>query len=901
MGMVPFTFIAGDFLPHGFCYGWDKDIIWLHVVSDIGISTAYFTIPFLLAYFTAKRTDLAFRWVYILFGLFILCCGLTHLLEVWSVWNGTYLLTGSVKGVTALVSLATAASLVPLIPKALSLPSPTQLREANAKLAEETETRLRAEAELAEQKRKALFQELVEAAPNGMILIDENEQIVLLNSSACKIFGLSDDELILRPLSRFVDPGPLVTFSADKGKGTVYAMRTRRGQSSLDLEVQTSQFTWNDLPYTLVSLIDVTERLQTKKLLEETTARLERVVTGTTDGVWEWHLQNKKVWWSPRMFDLLGYDVETFEPNIESWISALHPDEKEWVLEIMENHLEEGTAFDFEHRILTARGGYRWFHAKANCVRDKKGEPLTLSGSLSDIQNRKVTEKKLEEQRTFLNQVFESVQNAIFVVGVDEQQRFRFEEYNPTVAKVVGLDISKARGRSPDDLVPTYLDPKTAHHINESYRRCLLEKKRISYVEPFPVEDPKTWWLTNLNPQFDHNGNIFRLVGSSSDITQIKKMEAEIKQSETFLRSVLDSTIIGVYVYDYQKQTNTYINETYQQLTGYSLEDLQAFNNDFLSLFHADDVSRVLAHIDRVLQLKPDENEEIEYRFKHKDGHYLWLLSNDCVFEFDEQGNPKQMLGTFIDITKLKVTMEKLQESNHALEHFAFVASHDLREPLRKVKSFGGLLSDRYKAALDDRGLDYLARMTAAAERMDALILALLKYSRLTTQKEKTSQVNFDQVLKNIRSDLSPLIKETGGSLITRPLPFVYCDPAAVYQIFLNLISNALKYHRPEVPPEVEIYGEKLDDTSFIVHVVDNGIGFENQQLPHMLQIFKRLHSKSGVAGTGIGLAVVKKIVDRLELKLTAQSTPGEGSVFSIIFPMTMIEENSWQKPSSPS
>jgi signal transduction histidine kinase len=243
----------------------------------------------------------------------------------------------------------------------------------------------------------------------------------------------------------------------------------------------------------------------------------------------------------------------------------------------------------------------------------------------------------------------------------------------------------------------------------------------------------------------------------------------------------------------------------------------------------------------------------------------------------------------------------ELARSNRELEDFAFVASHDLQEPLRKIIAFGERLVTREGGALSEEGHDFVGRMRGAAARMQDLIDDLLAYSRVTTRARPFGPVPLDEVLEEVVTDLEMRIEGTGARVEVGPLPTIGADRVQMRQLFQNLLSNALKFHRPEVPPEIRVVGEVFDAEGngtgrrCRIEIRDNGIGFDEKYLDRLFKPFHRLHGRGSYEGTGIGLAICKKIADRHGWTLTAESSPGAGATFIAVLPL----EQGYRGPTS--
>jgi light-regulated signal transduction histidine kinase (bacteriophytochrome) len=243
----------------------------------------------------------------------------------------------------------------------------------------------------------------------------------------------------------------------------------------------------------------------------------------------------------------------------------------------------------------------------------------------------------------------------------------------------------------------------------------------------------------------------------------------------------------------------------------------------------------------------------------------------------------------------------QLERSNRDLQEFAYVASHDLQEPLRKILAFGDRLTTHYKAALDETGQDYLARMLDASRRMQILINDLLTYSRVATQAQPFVRVDLARVAADVVADLEHRIEQAKGRVEIGPLPTIDADPTQIHQLLQNLVGNALKFHRPDAPPVVKVYaheggergarnGERqeatLDASRFTLHVEDNGIGFDPKYTDRIFKPFQRLHSRNDYEGAGMGLAICRRIVERHDGIITAVSAPGQGATFIVTLPL---------------
>lgn len=238
----------------------------------------------------------------------------------------------------------------------------------------------------------------------------------------------------------------------------------------------------------------------------------------------------------------------------------------------------------------------------------------------------------------------------------------------------------------------------------------------------------------------------------------------------------------------------------------------------------------------------------------------------------------------------LEIYNRKLEASNRELEEFAYVASHDLQEPLRKIMAFGDRLRSKYSTVLDDVGRDYLLRMQNAAARMQSLISDLLNLSRISTRGQPFEPVDLQSIVTDVLRDLETTIEQQGGTVEVGTLPTLATDPVQMRQLFQNLIGNALKFHEAGSTPLVTItsqleHGVHATYPRYTIAVADNGIGFDEKYIDRIFQPFQRLHGAQRYEGTGMGLAICRRIVERHGGAISATSQPGLGATFTVSLP----------------
>nr|WP_246363305.1 ATP-binding protein [Deinococcus budaensis] len=346
----------------------------------------------------------------------------------------------------------------------------------------------------------------------------------------------------------------------------------------------------------------------------------------------------------------------------------------------------------------------------------------------------------------------------------------------------------------------------------------------------------------------------------------------------------------GALLYDWDPATDAILyGGAVEQITGYAPQELGGTLADWTELLiHPDDRGGFQREIARVIQWS--DTFRLPFRVVRRDGS-VREVEDEGYFRRDAAGQVTHMVGFVKDVTERKRAEqallhanEELRRSNAELEQFAYVASHDLQAPIRAVTSFAGILLRKYGDVLDERGQLYLRQVVDSGEHMKQLVDDLLAFSRVHTQRGELRPVDSAAVFDTVASRLG-LSAPPGADLSRGELPMVLADAPQLDQLLQNLIANGLKYHREGVRPQVRVTAERDGDGLWRFQVTDNGIGIEPQYFERIFVIFQRLHGREAFEGTGIGLAVCKKIVERHGGRLWLESTPGQGSSFFFTLP----------------
>ncbi|MEC4813680.1 MAG: PAS domain-containing protein [Scytonema sp. PMC 1069.18] len=550
------------------------------------------------------------------------------------------------------------------------------------------------------------------------------------------------------------------------------------------------------------------ERQKVEDALRESEQRWQLALRGNNDGIWDWNLRTNEVFFSTRWKEMLGYSECEIDNHLEEWMNQIHPDDRNWVEQVIQDHCSKKTPFYIsEYRIQCKDGSYKWILDRGQALWDKNDNATRMVGSHTDITERKLAEEKLRQSEV-RSQLFADV----------------------TLKIRQSLQIDKVLQTSVTEV------------------QKLLHADRVL---------------------------IFRLHADGSG-------------------TVVQEAVVAGFL----------------SVLGHNIDD-PCFRDEYIQLYRqgrigiVTDIERANVepcYIEFLQKLSVKANLVVPILLKNK----LWglLIAHQCSHPREWTSWETELLRQLADQIGIAVAQaqmleketrqrQELARSNEELQQFAFIASHDLQEPLRKIKTFGERLQATCSEALTEQGRDYLDRMQNAVRRMQALIEDLLTLSRVTTRAQPFQKVNLNQVTEEVLSDLEVRILQTQGRVEVGELPIVDADPLQMRQLLQNLIGNALKFHRKGEPPVVRIYTQNLENSetgeNCQLIVEDNGIGFDEKYLDRIFHVFQRLHGRNEYEGTGIGLAISRKIVERHGWSITALSNPGEGSKFIVSLPTRSV------------
>ena len=764
--------------------------------------------------------------------------------------------------------------------------------KAGREALEKTETSLR----VSEQ----IFREFMEHSPIYVFFKDENIRALHLSRNF--------EEMIGRPLGQLLGKSMNELFPSELAEKMVADdKRILREGKKIVTEEELNGRTYSTIKFPIKIegkptylagyTIDITEQKQAEAKINSLNERFSLAASAGHLGIWDWDIPNNILAWDDRMFELYGIRKEDFSGTYDTWLKAIHPDDRARCDEAIRQALAGAKDYEIEFRTLCPDGTVRHMKANGDVFLDAAGKPLRMVGVNLDITARKLAYTALSESeqryRLLLNSLPETS-----VLLFDRDHRFLIAG-GTEIAKS-GFDKKLIEGRKLSEAYP----PEVVELFEPLYDKAL--KGEASKFEHWYGT---AYYFQQILPVLDSEGAVSAGMVVSTNLTARKAAEKALQENERALREAQEMAHLGYWNWDIGTGAVIWSEEVYRIFR----LDPEKFKPRIDSIMALSPWPEENARDKELIRRAMETHEKGTYtqRFLRPDkstGYYLSTFQG----KYDGQGRLVSIVGTILDITDRRLAelaLEKLNrdlsEKTQEMESFLYITTHDLRSPLVNIQGFSQNLEhyireidkaistvvmppDTEKAVKKLIGGQIpgaLKFVLESSRNMDALITALLKVSRIGRVEMKPVKVDMNALLGQILVSLHYQLEVSGGKISCGELPPCRADAGAVSQLFTNLLDNAIKYRDPGRLLKVTVTGEVKDGMA-VYAVADSGSGIPENDLGRIWDIFYRPGSAPGKKGEGIGLPMVKRITEKNGGRIMAESKPGEGSVFHVSLPM---------------
>lgn len=750
------------------------------------------------------------------------------------------------------------------------------------------------------------FRALIENSADMIALTDPEGNILYVSPSTTRIMGYQQEEFVGRNIREFIHPedveytfNHIKTLLKQPGSTVTVQYRARHMNGSwLWIEAtKTNLLHEPTIGAVVVNYRDITERKRSEEELILQKSYFQQLFENSPEGIVILDNTDKIVNVNRGFEKMFQYSIDEIKSQ------PINP------VVVPPNLMEQASQMS----LFVLKGEI----IQKETIRKRKdgslvdvsilAYPITLGndqigvyGIYNDISERKQTEKALrnsqERYKAFVQQSSEGIWRIEFLepvpvnLPIEEQVHLVFKygylaECNDTLAKMYGYNTA-------DEIVSTRLNEMLSENNPqhaEFIRSFVTSGYRLNDAEI--NEKGKNgngkYFLNNLVGIIEED-KLVRTWGTRRDITEKKLADEELRKIQFRLATLL-SNLPDVVLYETGGEQE-FISENVIDLLGYSASKFINDRKFFPTIIHPGDSRIVEPRIKAWNRALRPGILNLEFRCRKADGSYVWL--EDHMVSVKSFGEREHLAGVLINVTEHKLSEEKLKQladklsvSNKELEQFAYVASHDLQEPLRMVASYIQLLQRRYKGQLGQEADEFIGFAVDGILRMKSLINDLLIYSRVNTQEFAPEMTDCNKVIEQVVENFKSAIEDNKAEIIYDPLPVVNANTVQLTQLFQNLISNALKF-RGDDAPVIKISAKQADG-EWLFSVSDNGIGIEKEFQERIFIIFQRLHNYTEYPGTGIGLAICKKIVEKLGGHIWVESEVGKGSTFYFTIPAT--------------
>lgn len=635
----------------------------------------------------------------------------------------------------------------------------------------------------------------------------------------------------------------------------------------------------------------IQDTVDAMQLLEESEKRFRALVTATSDVIY----RMSPDWTVLGELDGRGFLPDASEP-VKDWINKyVHPNDHQLVRSTIKEAIRNKSIFQLEHQVLLADGTPGWTFSRAVPILNEQNEIIEWFGTASDITARKqieedlrITREELVRSKGLYEAVVGSTPDLIYIFNLD----YKFIYANKALLNMWGKREDEYYGCG---LLELGYEPWHAEMHEREIDQVISTRQLIRGEVSFPHATlGRRIYDYIFAPVLDEKGEVQAVAGTTRDISDLKQAEVALKQSEDQFRTLTQSLPQLIWTASPDGYCD-FFNQKWIEYTGSSSSD--SAGDGWTKFIHPQYITEVLRKWKEALL---SGNAVIaEFPLCSKEGNYSWFYVVGNPIK-DDSGTIRKWVGALTNIESRKAVEEsleqlvtdrtrELQRSNDDLQQFAHVASHDLKEPVRKVKIFASRLEKEFGDQLSETASLYLKKIYSATDRMNNMIEGVLNYSTVNNLEQEFSQVSLTDILRNIESDLEVLIQQKGATVSYGQLPPFEGAPLLIYQLFYNLINNSLKFARRDIASQITINcRETFENNNPFVEITlaDNGIGFSQEHAERIFNTFTRLNAKDKYEGTGLGLALCKKIVERHSGSIRARGEEGNGSSFIISLPV---------------